>query len=905
MSGPVVGRAADEAWLRLVLGRCADGGVSALLTGDAGIGKSVLLDAAARDAAEHGMVVLRAEGVEFESDLTYATLNQLLHPALAELPELDPGLRDGLAIALGLRSGDPPAPLTVATATLRLMARAGGGRPVLAVIDDVQWADPPSATVLSLVARRTTGTRVGLLLAARSEHPTLLARAVTTTRTVGPLPAAAARDLLDARHPGLTVFVRERLLADAAGNPLALLELGAAIATGDRSAAADEETVPLSERLRLLFADRVDTLPPVTRDVLLAAALEPACTLSDLQGISRGTDVRAELQLAVDLRLVAPDGADAIRFTHPLTRSAVVTLAPPAARERCHRRLAVALGRDPARRAWHLGRATSGPDDEVAAALDEAAPEIFRRGDARGAVVAMTRAADLSTTPESQARRLATAAWYGACMAGDAAYADVLLARAHEADPSVDTTLAAAAALPYLALNGHGDVDAVNGVLGRIYETTDFSEAPPALLHEVFAAHDTLASLTRRGDIFDDAGAALRRLGPRARVADVLLNTFNRGPVIPKVRMLPTLEAEIADLDTSDDLRHIVIVCVSALITDRGGGCRAALGRVVARCGSDRTNVLLILALQLLAEEAVTTGRWTDADRLIDQARATASTDTFVSWILDSTAAELAAHQGRSDEVHRLCTRLAECQTPLRARVVQLRHDTALAYDASARADWPRAYALLRSLMPSHDPIGELSWTPHMTLEFCEAAWHSGRILEAREHAAAMRAARCAELSPRIALLVAGAEALVAHRGADILFERALALPDAGSWPWDRARVQLAHGRRLRADGERQRARGPLEAAATTFEQLGAAPWLTQTVAELRLCGSARSDAQPTSLTAQETRIADLAAGGLTNKQIAEKLGLSPRTVGAHLYRIFPKLGVTTRAALRDALRPR
>ncbi len=501
----------------------------------------------------------------------------------------------------------------------------------------------------------------------------------------------------------------------------------------------------------------------------------------------------------------------------------------------------MALAGDPARRAWHLGQACTGPDEDIARQLDEAAPEVFARGDAGGAIATMTRAAHLSPTSAARARRLAKASWFGVCMTGDGVVAERLLAAAHEADPAVDDALFAAATLPYLALDGHGDVD-----------------------------------------------------------------TFNRGPVGPKLAMLPDLDAAVAGLTDSDDFRHVVIVASAATYLDQMQDCRPALQRMVDMNGADGTNALLGLALQQLGQQALDRGDWTGAERIIADGRARTGTHTLVGWILDVRAGVLAARRGQSTEIARVCAVLADRSLRPTGRLVLGHRDVIRAEDAIGRAEWSRAFELLRGVMPADDPFGEWGIVPFLTLDFAEAAWHAGRPGEARAHVAVMREAGCAQLSSRAALITAGAEGVVAadDEEAAVLFERALADPDAERWPWERARVQLAHGRRLRRGRDPRSARAPLSAALETFERLGAAPWVEQANVELKATGHGvvRQGPQSSALTAQELTIADLAATGLTNKQIGEKLALSPRTVSTHLYRIFPKLGVTSRAGLRDAI---
>jgi DNA-binding CsgD family transcriptional regulator len=201
-----------------------------------------------------------------------------------------------------------------------------------------------------------------------------------------------------------------------------------------------------------------------------------------------------------------------------------------------------------------------------------------------------------------------------------------------------------------------------------------------------------------------------------------------------------------------------------------------------------------------------------------------------------------------------------------------------------------------------HSPDRRALW---VSMDLVEAAVRTNRRSAAAAHVTAMREANVAGLSPRMALLEAGSAAIAAPdpMSAD-LFEDAIAIPHADCWPFDLARVRLAYGERLRRSRAITESRGQLTAALDTFRRLGAAPWSTRAENELRAAGEAISSARAATalLTPQEHQTALLAATGLTNKEIAERLFLSPRTVGAHLYRVFPKLGVSTRAALRDAL---
>src|SRR4051794_37296833 len=672
-SGGIVGRHDDVAWVTAAVDRMVHVGGSVLLSGDPGIGKSVLLDSGAAQARRWGVRVLRAGGVVFESALASWALNRPLRRVLAGLDAVDPPLREALQVALGLRNGPAPPPLAVANAVMALLATVGGAAYVVLVVDDAHWLDPPSTVVLGMVARRTEATRIGLLMAARSNHPTLLSDAVAVERLVAPLPPHAARELARREQPGLSHFVRERLLQESGGNPLALIELGAALAADPDTTFASGQTLPLSQRLLRLYADRIRRLPQPARTLLLAAALEPSCDGAVLRSVGGG-DPAVELAPALHDGLAELGRNAAVRFAHPLVRSAVVSLAGLDARARTHRLLADALADDPARRAWHLGQGGVGPDEDVARQLEEAAPEAFARGNAGSAIAAMTRAAELSPTPSTRARRLAKAAWFGVCINSDAAVAGRLLRAAHEADSAVDDTLFAAAVLPYLAVEGQGDVDAVHTLLCRLYERTDFVERSEDL-RAVLNAHKLLAASTLRTDIWDSHSAALHRLGARARPGDLLFNIFSRGAVAPQLAVLPDLDAAVARIEDSDDFRLVVRISSAAARLDQMDGCRAALEGMLERYGDDGTNVLVATSLHLLALHAVARGDWSEADRIVDEVRARGSADSFYGWNVEASAGFLGARRGRPREVSRVCSLLAERGLRPAGRLAQVFHD--------------------------------------------------------------------------------------------------------------------------------------------------------------------------------------------------------------------------------------
>jgi hypothetical protein len=273
LADDLIGRNRELKLIGAFLGRLRTAGEALLLAGEAGVGKSALLDAAARMASAGGFRVLRADGAEFEAGLGFSALHQVLLPLRGELEQVSPVHREALSAALGFGAGPAPERLTVSNGVLELLRRAAEARPVLLVADDLPWLDRASAAVLGFVARRLTVTRVGLLAASRSGQDTLFERSGLSELDLGPLDEESSSALMNACFPVLAPGVRDRLLAEAHGNPLALLELPAALSEPQLTAVqALPPVLPLGRRLQALFAARVEQLPVQTRHLLLMAA---------------------------------------------------------------------------------------------------------------------------------------------------------------------------------------------------------------------------------------------------------------------------------------------------------------------------------------------------------------------------------------------------------------------------------------------------------------------------------------------------------------------------------------------------------------------------------------------------------------------------------------------------------
>ncbi|MDP9226028.1 MAG: ATP-binding protein [Actinomycetota bacterium] len=417
----LVGRGAELALVRSFLDRAQAQGDALVVFGEPGVGKTLLLDAAAEEASAAGTRVLRAGGVEFEAGMSFSGLNQALLPLFAEFAQLAAPHRDALNVALGLGEGSPPDRLVVCNATLALLRQAAASRPLVTIIDDLPWLDRASAGVLGFVARRVAGSRVGFLAASRSGEESFFDRAGLPEFELKPLDDRAASRLVDERFPAMASSVRRRILAEAQGNPLALLELPAALSSARRAALrALPPALPLTRRLQAAFASRITELPERTRHLLLLLALDGTGDVRVLEAGAAESPGFGHLVPAERARLAYVD-EDTHRpaFRHPLIRSAVVELSMGAERRQANRVLADLWADQPDRRAWHLAEATVEPDEHVAVLLEEASHRILARGDAVASVAALMRASELSPLGADQSRRLAEAAYIGADVAGE------------------------------------------------------------------------------------------------------------------------------------------------------------------------------------------------------------------------------------------------------------------------------------------------------------------------------------------------------------------------------------------------------------------------------------------------------------------------------------------------------
>jgi DNA-binding CsgD family transcriptional regulator len=908
----LIGRESELELVRTFLGSSADDGGALLLSGEPGVGKTAILDAAAEFAVGAGTRSLRATGVEFEATVSFSGLGQLLLPLRSELGQLSATHRAALSVALDLGEGPPPDRLVLSTAALSLVRAAASSNPVVMIVDDVQWLDPATTLVLGSMARRLAGSHIGFLAAMRTDSGSVIGTIGLPEHQLRALGESDSSGLIGTHFPMLPARVHQRMLAEAQGNPLALLELPAALSTAERSGLRTlPDILPLGQRLDSLFGARVAALPKASRSLLLLAALEGRGDLAIVQATAPANEALTGLAPAERARLVSVDqGRQQLNFRHPLIRSTVVKLASDHDRRRAHRALGEVLADQPERRAWHLAEASEHTDEVVAGLLEKQARRILRRGDAVGAVTALTRAADLSPHRDDRTRRQIAAAYIGADVTGDLRNAAALLETARAAEPALVGSLPVAVAASYLLVNAECELDTAHRLLVQAIETHPGRDDPKDEVM-VEALHSLLIMcwFGGRPELWAAFERAVSRLGSDV---DILVDVCQRSfgdPVRGAASARELLSGELEELHDEHDPIRITRLGLACVYTDRMGECRDALWRVIR---DGRAGGAVALAIHALVSSCIDdwlTGQWDEAKLLVAEGMALSEAYGYrrYSIILGGYIQELiSVARGDTDRSTASADEMADWAAARGAGMASTFAHHLHALRAISEGDFEEAYQQACAISPA----GILApYSPHalwVLFDLVESAMRTGRRAEAAAHVEAMRQANIGAISPRLALLTAGTGALTADDdSAPGLFKAALAVPGAERWPFDLARVQLAYGEWLRRSRSHNDARAPLQNALELFERLGARPWATRARGELRAAGQTTSTATgqgQASLSAQEREIAQLAASGLTNKQIGDRLFMSHRTVGARLYQVFPKLGITSRAALRDAL---
>ncbi|MFF5446250.1 ATP-binding protein [Streptomyces sp. NPDC012888] len=887
------GRVAERERVERMLEEARRGsGGALLLRGEAGIGKTTLLDHAVRRAGDAR--VLRAEGVESEMELAYGGLHQLFLPVLDLVGTLPGPQAAALRAVFGLTDEPVRDRFTVGLAVLTLLSDASRDRPVLCVVDDAQWLDQPSVDALAFAARRLRDERVAVLFGVRDGAAGAVVTGVPELVVEG-LDRASAAALL----PGLAPYAAERVLDEARGNPLALATLADALTPAQRAgqlgplplgAAADGP----AGRVRDAFAERIGRLPAATRTLLLVAAADDTGELPRLLAAAAGLGAGlADLEPAEAAGLVRPCAeGSTLRFRHPLVRYAAYHGAPLASRIAAHRALAAALDpvRQGHRRAWHLAAAATGPDEEAAAELERVAEWAGNRQAMASASAAYERAARLSADPLRRARRLIAAARRAADAGQDersGALADQVPLPVTDPGPAAEfarvravvelgcrrPVAAARILLDCADRVGRGDPGVLPGLL------TD-------AVHAAFSAGD--AALV----------AEVAARAPQLPVAAVPARLFG-GDVPGGLGALRDLLDAVRAPGT-DLMDRLVTGLYCQLVGDHAAA-REVAAAAVEHCRVQGVSGWLPTTLHLLARTELALGRHADARAHAEEALRLAG-----DFGLDHRAAHLraalawpAAISGGEDECREQVGAALEYAVP---RGVGRAEADALWARGLLELGLGRAESALEPLESAYGRAGHPLPGLPVVPDLVEAAVRAGRAGRAAEPVRVL--GEWADALGTSALRAAAHRCrAMTSRDAEAEGEFLAALRLYGAADFDRARTALLYGEWLRRTRRKVDAREQLRSALELFDRLDARPWARRAEAELRAAGdtgdlAARDEGPVSLLSPQEREVVRLAAGGATNREIAARLFLSPRTVGHHLYRAFPKLGVGSRAEL-------
>ena len=901
------GRDAERALIGALLdaARASQSGALAL-RGEAGIGKTVLLqDARARATDMH---VLAARGVESESELPFAALHQLLRPALGYVNRLPAPQATALQSALGLADSAGQERFLIYSACLSLLSELAEEQPVLCLVDDAHWLDAGSSDALQFVARRLDAEGVVLLFSAREGDVRRFEAPDVPSRVVAGLDDTAAAELLASVAAGASPQVRERLLEQTHGNALALVELPTALTAAQLAGAEPlPEALPMTERLERVFYERVVRLPDGTRRALLAAAADDSESAGVVGRAAAALGAGpAALDPAEQVGLLSIVGGR-LAFRHPLVRSAVLGSATSTERRAAHRALAAALEGDEEqvdRRAWHLAASAVEPDDAVVQALEEAAEHAVERGGHTAAAKALERAASLSADRGDRARRLSRAAAM-ISVTGRDTQAVALAEQAQALTEDVELRAQCAFVIGVAALRSGSPRDAIPLLVAAASEVAprDPERAAELLMQATSCAWQSADASAVR-EIARITAAVIPPAGNDA-------SAFFSGVILGFAAMMGgdpaeaarRLEPAIAHGAMTDEPRHALLANVAAIWLGDDEAAGALVGRSIALARARGEVGSLADALSARSAQLILAQRNDEAVVAAHEAAALARelSAENILLLVHAVLAIIAAIQGRHDESHHYGEQVLAVATakglPNRAALATY----ALAVDDDNSGRWTEALERFDTMAEQGAGDSDPVMAALMLPDKIEAAVRAGRPEIARaalplfEAWATHSGARFA--APRLAgcrALLADGEEATQH------FEEMLRLADDAR-PMDLARMRMHYGEHLRRERRRTDARAQFRTALATFEAFHAESLAERARAELRATGESARKRDPSTidqLTPQELQIARFVAEGLSNKEVAAQLFLSPRTIDAHLRKVFSKLGITSRTQL-------
>jgi DNA-binding CsgD family transcriptional regulator len=901
----LLNRETERAALNELLSDLRSGrGRALVVLGEAGVGKSALLEYLAGQAAD--MRVARAAGVESEMELAFASLHQLCVPLLDRLELLPVPQRDALGVAFGVQEGAAPDRFLVGLAALTLLSEVAEERPLLCVVDDAQWLDRASAQVLAFAARRLLAEPVGLIFAAREPGEQLGGLAEVEVRG---LPDQHARTLLrSAVRFRLDEQIRNRILAEANGNPLALLELPRGLSPTQLAAGFGlPGPQPVPARIEQGFRRRLEALPGDTRSLMLVAAAEPVGDSALVWRAAARLGIPASAATAAQGDGLLEIGG-LVRFRHPLVRSAVYSSAPLAERQAVHLALAEATDRDrdPDRRAWHLATAAREPDEAVAVELEQSAGRAQARGGMAAAAAFLQRAVDLTAEPARRAER-ALAAAQASFQAGvlDAAAGLLGVALAGPLDEFQESLAdllrgqiafasGSGSDAPALLMKAAKQLEPLDAALAR---QTYLDAWVAALLAGRFAGGSDLHGVSRAARAAPPAGVP----GPADLLLDGLavLATEGRAQAAPLLRRAVRVFAE-EEIAMEERVRWALPAEIAAQMVWDEERWHTIVARELRSCREAGLLTQLMLSLNSMAIHATWRGDFAEAASLVAEAEAlAAATGTrfapFAAMLLagvrgeEAEATQLidavgtaapAAGQGLGLQVSQwvaavLYNGLARYETAL-AEAQQASEQPGLEVSMWALSELIEAGSRTGQTRLAADALGQLAEATSIG----QTDWGQGIYARSR------------------ALLTGGEDAERWYREAVDRLSRVGFRPEL-------ARAHLLYGEWLRRGRRRADARAQLRTAHGMFDAIGMQAFAERARRELLATGeTARTRTSDThdELTPQEAQIASLAGSGLSNPEIAAQLFLSARTVQYHLGKVFTKLEITSRRQLRRTL---
>jgi DNA-binding CsgD family transcriptional regulator/tetratricopeptide (TPR) repeat protein len=880
-----------------------------VITGEPGIGKTMLLDYAAERAT--GCRVERVAAVESEMEIPWAVVHQLSGPVIDRLDALPAPQRDAVSGAFGLSDAPAADFFLVGLGVLGLLAHAAEEQPLICLVDDQQWLDFASARVLSFVARRLGWESLAVIFATRvtGNHLTGLPEL-----KVGGLPSADVGLLLESTLPGkLDTRVRDRIVAETGGNPLALVELTRGM-TPEQLAYGLElpGAVPLAGTIEDRFAQRVEALPEETRRLLTLAAADPVGDPLLLWQAAALIGIDADAQEPAFQDELA-EFAPRVMFRHPLVRAAAYRSALPKWRQQSHWALAEVTDPelDTERRAWHRSQSVHGPDEEAAAELETGADLAKARGCLAAAGAYLQRAVALSLDPARRTDRAIIAA-EGKIRAGAFDTGTELLAIA-ESGSLTDAQRArigfVRAQLAYVSNRG-GEAPALLQAAAKTLESVDTELARESYLDTMSAAIFAGRLAVPGGSSTDVARAALALspTGPSPPLTERLLHAVAASYLQDEAEAIPALREALATfpkgLTADRELRWIWLICMISMRTldhQRWADCAARHLRLARDAGALTE---LPLALNSQTYTVVFAGNLAAAGDLVAE---TAAVQTAVGSNLAPYGALVhAAMRGDARVTDELVKRTIAESTERGEGIGITMAEWADSLLSNGLGDYDRALAAAKRATEYEPDLRMLNWP---VIELIEAAARSGdpgtaskayRYLSTTTTASGTSWALGIQARSH-ALTVEGDEAEGSHRDAIEHLGATNQKPDL-------ARAHLLYGEWLRRTRRRSESRGQLNLAQRMFETMGIRGFAARAERELRTTGQTprkqASRPEPSALTSQEAQVARLARDGFTNPEIGTRLFISPHTVQYHLRKVFAKLGITSRAQLDRALAP-